>query len=64
MFGRCQEHLSANGVDFAKAKVVVGPWLEMDAEREQFVGGSATVRRANQLLRRSYREPFVIREEV
>ena len=64
MFSRCQEHLAANGVDFAKAKVVVGPWLEMDAEREQFVGASETVSRANQLLRRSYREPFVIREEV
>lgn len=59
-----KEHLAVNGVDWSKTKVVVGPWLEMDAEREQFVGSSDTVSRANELLRRSYREPFVVPEKV
>ena len=43
---------------------VVGPWLEMDAATEQFVGRSETVARANELLRRKYREPFVVPERV
>lgn len=63
-FERFQAHLEANGVDFAKSKVVVGPWLEMDAGTEQFVGRSDTVARANELLRREYRKPFVVPERV
>lgn len=63
-FGGFQEHLAANGVDFSSTKVVLGPWLEMDSDREQFVGDSDLVARANGLLRRDYREPFVIPEEV
>jgi predicted dehydrogenase len=63
-FERCREHLEANGVDFAKAQVTVGPWLEMDAGAEQFVGRGDTVTRANALLRREYRAPFVVPERV
>ena len=37
-FDRFLGHLEANGVDFTRAEVVVGPWLEVDPEREQFVG--------------------------
>jgi predicted dehydrogenase len=61
---RCQEHLEAIGVDFAKEKLIVGPWLEMDASREQFVGRTDTVARANQLVRREYRAPFVVPDQV
>lgn len=32
----------ANRVDFSKTAVVVGPWLEVDAQSERFVGGSET----------------------
>ena len=64
VFAGFKEHLEVNGVDFAKAKVVVGPWLEMDAAKEQFVGDSDVVRKANGFLRREYRKPFVIPEEV
>ncbi len=63
-FGRFREHLEANGVDFATGKVIVGPWLEMDTRQEQFTGAGDTARRANELLRRSYRKPFVIPERV
>lgn len=63
-FERFQAHLEANGVNFEKSKVVVGPWLEMAPATERFVGNAATVARANELLRREYRAPFVIPEKV
>jgi hypothetical protein len=63
-FDRVRAHLEANGVDFAKAKVVVGPWLEMDAGTERFVGYSDAVARANGLLQREYRTPFAVPEKV
>jgi hypothetical protein len=63
-FERFREHLVANGVDFSQAEIVLGPWLEMDSEREQFIGNSEVVAQANQLLRREYREPFVVPEKV
>ncbi len=63
-FGRFQEHLSANGVDFSKSQFTLGPWLEMDAQKEEFVGTNEVVAKANQLLRGSYREPFVVPNDV
>jgi len=63
-FGRFQEHLEVNGVNFSKSEMVLGPWLEMDSDREQFTGNSDLVQRANDLLRRSYRKPFVVPEQV
>ena len=63
-FGRFQEHLAANGVDFSKSRFTLGPWLEMDAQREEVVGAADLVSRANQLLRGSYRKPFVVPEQV
>jgi hypothetical protein len=36
----------------------------MDPATERFVGNAATVARANDLLRREYRAPFVIPEKV
>jgi hypothetical protein len=44
--------------------MVLGPWLEMDSDREEFVGSSDVVARANQLLRGEYRKPFVVPEQV
>jgi hypothetical protein len=64
VFAGFREHLEANGVDFSKTEVMLGPWLEMDAESEQFVGGSDLVARANRLLTREYREPFVVPDSV
>ena len=63
-FGRFQEHLEVNGVDFSKSEMTLGPWLEMDPQREQFVGDSDVVRRANEFLRGHYRKPFVVPEDV
>ena len=61
-FGRFQEHLAANGVDFSKSQMMLGPWLEMDSEREEFVGDS-DLRASQPALRGSYRKPFVVPEQ-
>ena len=63
-FDRFRSHLEANGVDFAKAEVVVGPWLEVDTRREEFIGSGDIVAKANLLLRGQHRAPFVIPERV
>ncbi len=63
-FGRFEEHLAANGVNLSETEVVLGPWLEMDSQTERFVGVSETVDRANGLLTRDYREPFVVPDKV
>ncbi len=61
-FGRFGEHLHANGVSLDKTPAVLGPWLAMDSSKERFVGEFAD--RANQLLSRNYRKPFVVPEQV
>jgi len=58
-----QAHLSANEVDLKKTPAVLGPWLRMDTKNEKFVGDFPT-RWANELLRRHYRQPFVVPEQV
>jgi len=61
-FGRFGEHLSANGVNLDKTQAVLGPWLTMNSRKEEFVGEFAD--RANQLVSRNYRKPFVVPEKV
>jgi predicted dehydrogenase len=61
-FERTRDHLAANGVDLMAEGVTLGPKLTMDTSTERFVGDFAD--RANSLVRREYREPFVIRDEV
>jgi predicted dehydrogenase len=58
--GRMQEHLAANVVDLAKAQLTFGAFLKMDPKTERFVGN----RKANTLLTREYRKPFVVPEKV
>lgn len=55
-------HLRANGVNIDKTSVTLGPHLTMDSEQERFVGQYADG--ANQYLKRSYREPYVVRDQV
>jgi hypothetical protein len=59
-FERMTMHLKANEVDLAKNLAAIGPSLEMSNER--FVGAGCEM--ANLLLKRDYREPFAIREQV
>ena len=61
-FERFQEHLLVNGVDVKQTPRMLGPWLTMDPQTEQFTGEFAD--EANKLARGAYREPFVIPEQV
>jgi predicted dehydrogenase len=63
-FERFLGHLAEHGVDWSKTEAVLGPWLELDPEREEFVGASPLAARANALRKGRYREPFVIRDNV
>lgn len=62
-FEQFKDHLFANGVDLKKTPAVLGPWLQMDTTKEKFIGG-VNVQRANELLRREYRKPFVVPDSV
>ena len=55
-------HLAVHEIDLAKTPATLGPWLTLDPQTEQFTGPLAD--HANTLLKREYREPFVIREQV
>jgi hypothetical protein len=56
------EQLEGNEVDLKKQPFVLGPALTYDRKQECFVGASAE--QANKYLKCSYREPFVIRDNV
>ncbi|UCF17192.1 MAG: hypothetical protein JSW59_06980 [Phycisphaerales bacterium] len=60
--GRFKDHLAANGVNLKETPAVLGPWLRMDSRKGKFRGSFA--RRANRLLGRDYRDPFVVPEQV
>jgi predicted dehydrogenase len=60
--GRMTKHLTANGVDVTKAAVTLGPTLTMDTPTERFTADAAA--QANLFLKDSYREPFVIRDQL
>ena len=61
-FARFQEHLLVNQVNVHETPRVLGPWLSMEPREERFVGAFAD--EANRLVRRQYRKPFVLPEEV
>jgi predicted dehydrogenase len=61
-FERCLDHLKANEVDIQKEPLTVGPYLTFDKEREEFTGEFGEM--ANMYLRRNYREPFIVPEQV
>jgi len=48
------------GLDLSKSTYQLGPMLQFDQEKEQFVDNPA----ANKLLTRDYRKPFVVSETV
>jgi len=59
---RTREHLAANGIQLKEQGLTLGPKLTMDSAAEKFTGEFA--KEANALVKRKYREPFVIREQV
>jgi predicted dehydrogenase len=58
--GRMEQHLAANNVDLHKTPASMGILLNMDPKKERFIGNA----KANELLRRDYRKPFVVPERV
>ena len=61
-FGRLEQHLAANKIDPSAEPLLLGPMLTMDPRAERFIGAFSD--RANALLSREYRRPFVVPEEV
>jgi hypothetical protein len=61
-FERFKAHLEANGVDLKNSRPILGPWLELDAEKERFTGTLAD--EANKQVKREYRAPFVLPDVV
>jgi predicted dehydrogenase len=61
-FERLCKHLSLNDVDLQKTPVTVGPWLPIDFDTEKFGGDLGT--QANMYLKRNYRQPFIVPDEV
>lgn len=57
-YGRMVEHLRANNVNLGKTPLTFGVPLAVDAANEKFKGPGAD--RANRLLTRNYRKPFVV----
>ncbi|NUM77374.1 Gfo/Idh/MocA family oxidoreductase [candidate division KSB1 bacterium] len=57
------EHLLRNGVDLQRQLTVWGPWLQLDARKERFIGEFSSA--ANKFVtRRKYRKPFVVPKKV
>jgi predicted dehydrogenase len=61
-FDRMVEHLKVNEVDLEKEPITMGPMLTMDPDKEMFVGEMSDL--ANMYIKRNYREPFVVPENV
>ena len=59
-FDRMAAHLEANAVDITKDKLALGVVLKMDPKTEKFRGNG----KANALLTRNYRKPYVVPEKV
>ena len=57
---RMETHLAANGVDLRKTKLNIGPILNMDPQTERFIDHP----KANELLTRNYRAPYVVPAKV
>jgi predicted dehydrogenase len=61
-FDRMLEHLAANEVDLEKEPMTLGPVLTMDPQSERYVGENGDL--ANMFVKRNYREPFLVPEQV
>jgi len=59
-FGRLERHLTENRINLREEPLMLGPMLTMDPKKERFVGPFSG--KANQLVSRQYREPFVVRD--
>jgi len=58
--GRLEEHLAVNNVNLSTTKATLGAFLRFDPKTERFIDN----KKANELLGREYRKPFVVPEKV
>ena len=56
---RTLQHLRDNNVDLEKTPLTLGSFLEIDGDKEAFSNQT----KANELLTREYRKPFVVPTE-
>ncbi len=61
-FDRMLQHLKANEVNLEATPLTMGPMLNMDPRSEKFIGEHSDW--ANMLVKRNYREPFVVPDKV
>ncbi len=61
-FERFAQHLTDNKVDLGATKVTLGPDLKLDGKKEVFIGELAD--KANPMLTREYRAPYVVPDEA
>jgi len=61
-FDRMKDHLGKNNFDLDKGKIILGANLTIDPTAQRFIGDHAEA--ANKLLKRDYRKPFEIPENV
>ncbi|HEY0455375.1 MAG TPA: Gfo/Idh/MocA family oxidoreductase [Verrucomicrobiae bacterium] len=59
-FERTRKHLAENDVDVARAKLILGDLLRIEGDEEKFHSNS----KANNLLTREYRKPFIVPARV
>ena len=59
-FERMAEHLQANDVNIANEQLSLGEYLQMDPKTERFLGNP----KADKLLTRDYRAPYIVPEKV
>jgi hypothetical protein len=56
MFHRLLKHLTANEINVDARSVTLGPWLDIDREKECFRDNE----QANRMVRGFYRKPYVL----
>ncbi len=61
-FERMLTHFGVNDINLEKTPATIGPMLTMDPKKEEFVGEHSKM--ANMLIKRNYREPFVVPDKV
>ena len=61
-YERMMANLQANEIDFAQEPMTIGPMLTMDSKTERFTGECSEW--ANMYVKRNYREPFVVPDQV
>jgi RNase H-fold protein (predicted Holliday junction resolvase) len=62
VFLEMEEHLRKHGVDLAKEQIIIGKPLTMDSRTERFTGEHSAM--ANLFIKDTYREPFIIPNQI